>query len=76
MEPASKIIASLGGNSKVARIVGVHRTRVWNWKRSKAEGGTGGLIPIRHAPKLIEAAKSEGISLTFEDFMPLSEDAA
>lgn len=79
MEPASKIIAALGGNSKAARIAGVHRTRAWNWTRPRSVGGTGGIIPMRHVPNLIEAAKAEGITLAFEDFLPrsvTSEDAA
>ncbi|SHI79186.1 hypothetical protein SAMN02745911_1178 [Aureimonas altamirensis DSM 21988] len=75
MEPATTIIRSLGGPSAVSRITGVHRTRVSNWMRSKDVGGTDGLIPFRHVPALLSAAKNAGVVLTAEDFLP-SEVAA
>lgn len=71
MEPAASIIKSLGGDTVVASIAGVHRTRVANWKRPKDAGGTGGAIPFRHVPALIEAAKSQGIALSANDFLPI-----
>ena len=70
MEPASKIITALGGASKVARIVGVHRTRVYGWMKPKDAGGTGGIIPYPHIAKIVEAATRAGIRLTGDDFMP------
>lgn len=78
MEPAQKIISDLGGPNKVAEIVGVHRTRVSNWKREKEKGGTGGAIPFKHVPALLAAAKVAGIKLSVEDFLPSRnpEDAA
>lgn len=76
MEPASSIIRQLGGPNKVADIVGVHRTRVSNWKRPRGDGGTGGMIPFKHVPALIAAAKVEGIDLTADDFLPRQESAA
>lgn len=76
MEPASTIISRLGGPNKVAEIVGVHRTRVSNWKRSKEDGGTGGLIPFKHVMPLLEAAKERGVELSADDFLPSSEKAS
>lgn len=73
MEPASTIIAKLGGNAVVAEITGVHPTRVANWKRAKSTGGTGGTIPFRHVPKLLDAAQRKSIPLTAGDFLPASE---
>jgi hypothetical protein len=70
MEPANSIIIMLGGNAAVAAIAGVHPTRVANWKRSKAVGGTGGSIPFKHAEVLIAAAKTKGLSLAADDFLP------
>lgn len=70
MEPAQSIINSLGGSAAVATIVGVHRSRVWNWTRPKEKGGTGGVIPFRHAPLLIHAAQKLGIELNANDFLP------
>lgn len=81
MKPAHSIIAKLGGPSAVAGIVGIHRTRVSNWKRPREVGGTGGLIPQRHIPDLLAYARQHGIELTADDFFaapstpPASEPA-
>lgn len=74
MEPANTIISALGGPTKVAKIVGVHRTRVSNWKRAKEKGGTGGIIPMRHALVLLDEAKRLSIDITPEDFFVTGDD--
>lgn len=76
MEPAASIIKSLGGDTVVASITGVHRTRVANWKRAKESGGTGGAIPFRHVPALLKAAQDKGLPLSADDFLPTSRVAA
>jgi hypothetical protein len=77
MEPASTIITKLGGPSKVAAIVGVHPTRVSNWKRPKSVGGTGGRIPQNHHRALLRAAQERGISeITADLLLPVEGDAA
>jgi hypothetical protein len=68
MEPANTIISKLGGVEVVKSITGVHRTRVSNWKRPKESGGTGGTIPAKHIPKLLNAARERGIELDLADF--------
>jgi hypothetical protein len=70
MEPAHSIIKRLGGPSRVAEIVGVHRTRVSNWARPPHKGGTGGAIPHWHVAKLLDHARAHGIDLTEADFAP------
>lgn len=75
MEPASNIIKKLGGPSKVALITGAHRTRVSNWMRGKDVGGTGGMIPFKHVPKLLKAAEEKGLPLSADDFLPVKEAA-
>lgn len=70
MEPAASIIKLLGGDTAVAEITGVHRTRVANWKRAKDVGGTGGVIPFKHVPMLLNAAREQGKALTADDFLP------
>ena len=72
MEPASSIVRALGGPTNVAKIAGVHRTRVSNWCRPREKGGTGGTIPFKHVPALIEAARSQGDALSADDFLPKS----
>jgi hypothetical protein len=70
MEPASNIVSRLGGPSVVARITGVHRTRVSNWMRPKEKGGTGGRIPQDHHRALLEYAREHDLSLSAEEFSP------
>ncbi|MCC5777883.1 hypothetical protein H7H48_02375 [Nitratireductor sp. B36] len=70
MEPAQSIIKNLGGPSAVAEIAGVHRTRVSNWSRAKEKGGTGGIIPFKHVPALLAAAKEKNVALSADDFLP------
>jgi len=73
MEPARTIIDRLGGPTEVSRITGAHRTRVSNWARPKESGGTGGTIPFKHVPVLLQAAKDKGVELSTDDFLPVSE---
>jgi DNA-binding transcriptional regulator YdaS (Cro superfamily) len=70
LEPASSIISALGGPSKVASVVGVHPTRVSNWKRAKAAGGTGGTIPQAHHLTILRLAQELGVELGADDLLP------
>lgn len=63
MEPAKTIIADLGGPVAAAEIAGVHRTRVYGWLKT-------GIIPLKHIPKLIAAAKTQGKDWSADRFMP------
>lgn len=76
MEPAATIITKLGGPSAVAKIAGVHRTRVSNWMRAKDVGGTGGVIPFKHVPSLLAAARHDGVALNAADFLPVEAGVA
>lgn len=73
MKPASSIIEAFGGPTTVAKIVGVHRTRVSMWKVSKEKGGTGGLIPMKHALVLLEEARRRGVEVAPEDFFEVQK---
>lgn len=70
MEPAATIIKQFGGPSELAALLGVHRTRVSNWQRQRASGGTGGLIPQRYHPALLDHAQRKGVALAAADFLP------
>ena len=72
MDPAQTIIDKLGGPTLVAGIVGIHRTRVSSWQRSRETGGTDGRVPQNHIPVLLEYARKHGIELTAEDFLRAS----
>lgn len=70
MEPAFSIIQSLGGPTKVSAALGVHRSRVWRWGCSKEQGGTDGIVPFNHVPKLISMARDAGIEIDANAFLP------
>jgi hypothetical protein len=76
MEPAQTIIAKLGGVNAVSKITGVHRTRVFAWKRSRATGGTDGRIPQSHIETMIAFARENGIELSLADFFASEASAA
>ncbi|WP_353472343.1 carph-isopro domain-containing protein [Salipiger sp. H15] len=76
MEPASRIIAALGGPTAVAEAIGIHRTRVSMWQAPRSKGGTNGLIPYRHVPRLVALARKKGVELEPTDFIPPTETAA
>ena len=38
--------------------------------RAKEAGGTGGMVPFKHVPAMIAAAKDKGIELSADDFLP------
>lgn len=76
MEPASTIIAALGGPTAIAEAVGVHRTRVSMWQAARERGGTNGLIPYRHVPRLLKLAEEQGVELEPGDFIPPRDTAA
>ena len=76
MQPAQTIIQKLGGPSAVAKIVGVHRTRVSSWQRPRATGGTGGRVPQDHIPALLRHARENGVELSAVDFLGPAEAEA
>lgn len=52
----------------MAKVAGLHRTRVSSWQRSRAAGGTDGRIPQKHMPVLLAFAREQGIELRPEEF--------
>ena len=76
MEPAKSIIAKLGGPDTVAAIAGVAYTAPYRWCHPVEKGGTGGLIPQKHHPKLLAHARAHGLDLRAEDFLPVAPEVA
>ena len=72
LNPASRIVALLGGPQTTAELAGVHISRVFRWTYPKARGGTGGLVPARHQQRLLDQARARGIALEPEDFFRCS----
>lgn len=69
LEPAATIINRFGGPGEVEAITKASRTRVYRWMQPKERGGTGGLIPMVHAVKLIAEARKKGIEISLDDFV-------
>lgn len=76
MEPASTIIKKLGGEANVSKITETAYTAPYRWQQPRDKGGTGGLIPQRHHPKLLSYAHIKKIRLKPGDFLPVPEAAA
>jgi hypothetical protein len=69
MDPATTIIRKLGGEAKVAAIVGTALSAPYRWQHEKSRGGTGGLIPQAHHRRLLDYAHAHGIALAAEEFL-------
>jgi hypothetical protein len=69
MDPATAIIKKLGGEAKVAAIVGRALSAPYRWQHEKSRGGTGGLIPQAHHRALLDYAAVHGIGLAAEEFL-------
>lgn len=73
MEPASSIIARLGGEKVVSEITGKAYTAPYRWQHPVEKGGTGGLIPQKYHRVLLSYAETNGIDLIASDFVPGAE---
>lgn len=72
LEPAASIIKLCGGFAEVAAWVGCHEIGVRRWTYSRdRKGGTGGLVPARHAQTLLTEARQRGIPLNPDHFFGL-----
>ena len=75
MNIAEQIINLMGGAQVVADVTGVDVSRVHRWKYDKGRGGTGGLIPARHQPVILEEAAKRRLDVRPEDFFLLRAKA-
>lgn len=66
---ATKVAARFGGPAELARVLGVHRSTVYQWMmpRDARRGGTDGVIPTRALLKIRDVARGEGVFLTDND---------
>lgn len=76
LEPANTIISRFGGPDRVMEITGASRTRVYRWTQPKAAGGTGGIIPMQQAVKLLRHAREHGVAISADEFLPIPRVAA
>ena len=66
---ASKIIARFGGESRLAKLIGISRISVYRWQY-KRPIGSDGLIPTANIEKIKAVARLEGILIRDEDWLP------
>jgi hypothetical protein len=71
LEPATSIIRKLGGIEAVIEITGCGATTPYTWTYPKSKNGSGGLIPQRYHPAMLDYARRHGIDLRAEDFLPV-----
>lgn len=56
LEPAHSLIERLGGKAWLSNMIGLDRSTLTRWTMPKP-AGTGGYIPQRYWPKLIEVGR-------------------
>ncbi len=67
-EPATSLIARLGGIPAVSRATGFGENWIYKWRLPRSRGGTGGRIPPSGQEALLLAAQRGEIEVTPEDF--------
>lgn len=66
---AQKIVARFGGESRLAKLIGISRISVYRWQYKRPMGADG-LIPTANIEKIKAVARLEGILLRPEDWVP------
>jgi hypothetical protein len=73
---AGRIIKKAGGFDRLAKLLADHtdhprdRSCIFRWNKPKDKGGTGGHIPPRMLPHVVQALRADGVLLTPEDIHP------
>lgn len=65
---ADHVIAKCGGVQTVADWLGISLPQVYKFTYDKERGGTGGIIPARHQPTLLQKSREVGGDLQPADF--------
>lgn len=73
--PADNVIEKCGGYQRVAEWLGITLPQVYKFTYALDKGGTGGVIPARHQPKLLEKSRETGGPLQPSDFFEIGEGA-
>ena len=71
LSPAKEVVAKLGGVRATARVLQLNPSAVSRWMMPAVKRGTGGLVPQRHWPAILEHAKKERIKLRLDDLVNL-----
>ena len=73
LEPASTVLAKIGGVEVASKVTGKHVSRVYRWTYPREKGGTGGVIPHDDATKLLKHASENNLELTAADFFMVDQ---
>lgn len=68
LSPAEKVV-EVFGEQRAAEIVGLTIDAIRKWKRRRATGGTGGLVPSHYQARYLGVAAAENLPLTAWDFI-------
>lgn len=66
LEPAYTVIEKLGGKSAVADTLGLDKSTLSRWCQPRP-AGTGGVIPQRYWPQLIEMARAQRVRISLKE---------
>lgn len=59
---AAHIIKKMGGEARLAKMIGVSRITCYRWQMARPYG-TGGLVPLRYRAKIEALARVDGVLL-------------
>lgn len=62
LDPAYTVIEKLGGKGEVCEVLGLDKSTLSRWCQPKPLG-TGGMIPQRYWPQLIEMAREKRVRI-------------
>lgn len=69
LEPAYSVVERLGGKTVVSDRLKLNKSTLSRWCQ-RVPYGTGGVIPYRHWPTLLQMAREGGVELTVEALIP------
>jgi hypothetical protein len=68
MDPAYGVIERLGGKADVAHHLKLDKSTLSRWCQPRPDG-TGGQIPQRHWPDLLEMARAKGVTIEIKELV-------
>lgn len=66
--PAYDVIERLGGKGDVAHRLKLDKSTLSRWCQPRPDG-TGGQIPQKHWPELVQMARERGVTITIEELI-------
>lgn len=66
LDPAYTVIEKLGGKGAVCEALEINKSTLSRWCQDKPKG-TGGLIPQRNWPQLLEMARRKRVNITLKE---------